>query len=77
MPAFIVVPLLTSLGWLWTCVLAVPIWLLWSVCGLGARYFGFLPPAWQSVSLLHAVGLLLLLAIGRSAFSPVKFELKA
>ena len=77
MPAFITVPLVASLGWLWTCVLAVPIWLLWTVCGLGARFFGFLPAQWQSVSLPNMVALLLLFAITRTALSAIKFDLKA
>ena len=37
-------------------VVAVPIWLLWTIGGLGARYFGFLPTAWQSLPLSHLIG---------------------
>jgi len=77
MPAFLAVPLLTGLAWLWTCVFAVPVWLLWTDCGLGTRYFTFLPVTWQSVPLMHVVGLFLLIAIMRTAMSPMKFTVKA
>ena len=70
-------PLLILIDWLWTCLLAIPVWLLWTVCGLGARYFGFLPQAWLSMPLLHMLGLFLLLAIGRTAAPRAKAELKA
>ena len=76
MPSFIGLPLLASLGWLWTTFLAVPIWLLWSVCGLDTRLFGFLPAVWRSLSLLDTVALMLTFAIVRTALSPMKFELK-
>jgi len=77
MPAVFMVPLVASLGWLWTCVLAVPIWLLWTVCGLGTRFFSFLSVQWQSVSLPNTIALLLLFAIARTALSAIKFDLKA
>lgn len=76
MSSVITVPLLVAYSWAWTCILSIPAWLLWTVCGLGSHYFTFLPPAWQSLSLPHAVALFLLFAIARSALAPLSFELK-
>jgi hypothetical protein len=76
-PALTTIPLLVAFCWFWTCVLAVPAWLLWTFCGLGARYFSFLPPAWQFMPLHHWIGLALLLAILRTALTPPTFQLKA
>lgn len=69
-------PLFIVVSWLWTALLAIPLWLLWTVCGLGSRYFAFLPSIWQSVSLPQMAGLLLLLAIARTIASPLKFDLR-
>jgi len=77
MPAIYAIPLVIVANWLLTVVMAIPCWLLWTVCGVGGRYFDFLPAAWRSVPLVHMAGLFLLFAIGRSAVSPVKFEIKA
>jgi len=68
---------LQILSWLWTCLLAVPVWLLWTVCGLGRRYFGFLPEGWQSISLSSLIGLFLTAVLLRSAFHGMKWEIKA
>lgn len=68
--------MLSTATWLWICILAIPVWLLWTACGLGARYFSFLPAAWQSAPLPHLLGLFLLFGITRTALSPLKFELQ-
>jgi len=71
--AFIII---NGLSWLWTLFLALPAWLLWSHCGLGVRYFGFLPTAWQSPSMLDMVALFLLVTIGRSVLWPTRVSLQ-
>lgn len=76
MPVLASLPIFIVISWLWTALLAVPVWLLWTVCGLGAHFFAFLPLAWQSVSLSQMAGLFLLLAIGRTVVSPLKLDLR-
>lgn len=76
-PAYLALPLLVLLNWLITAALALPAWLLWTVCGLGARYFAFLPTAWQTITLPHLAGLFVLVAVVRAALTPLMAELKA
>lgn len=76
-PAYLALPLLALLNWLITGALALPAWLLWTVCGLGARYFGFLPQAWQGITLPHLAGLFVLAAIVRTVLAPFTAELRA
>lgn len=59
-----------------TLVLAVPIWLLWTACGLSG-YFLFLPSAWLSLPFLHVVGLLLLVTLLKYGCQGVKMTVKA
>lgn len=63
------------LGWLLDLLLsislAVPFWFCWTVCGLGWRYFGWLPPQFHAIPFWHAVGLFIILGILKG-FSPVR-----
>lgn len=60
-----------------TVILAIPAWLLWTVMGIGARYFPILPTVWQAPTVTDVVGLFLLLLIGRSAVSQIHISVKA
>lgn len=33
-------------------------WLVWTVCGIGAKFFYFLPEVWQKPTLLNVIGLM-------------------
>lgn len=70
------VPLFVALSWGLTSLMAIPTWLLWTVCGLGSRYFDFLPVAWQSISLMNLLGLFWLFAVLRSTLKGAEFSLK-
>jgi hypothetical protein len=56
--------------------MALPIWLLWTVAGFGARYFPFLPEAWRTLPLLHVIGWLLLLSWLNAVWHGVKVTFK-
>lgn len=60
-------------GWLldlfFKICLAVPMWFIWTVCGIGAKYFGFLPPVWHAVPFWNFVGIFMVLGILK-CFSP-------
>lgn len=56
-------------------VVALPIWLLWTVGGL-SHYFVFLPSAWQSVPFLHIVGVLWLFTLLKGVFQGVTLTAK-
>lgn len=61
-------------GWLISVVanasLAVPFWLCWTVCGIGATYFGFLPPVWQAIPFWNCVGLFICASVAKAVFVP-------
>jgi hypothetical protein len=59
-----------------TTVLALLSWGLWSACGL-ARYFPFLPVAWQTIPPLHMVGIFLLAKLVQSAWTGISIEARA
>jgi len=33
-------------------------WLVWTVCGIGVKFFFFLPEVWQKPKLLNVIGLM-------------------
>ena len=43
--------------------LAVPFWLIWTVCGIGEKYFGFLPPVYLYPSFWNCVGVFIVVPI--------------
>ena len=50
--------------------LAVPLWFLWTKCGLGSEYFGFLPPRYLDIEFWNIVGLLMLISILKAVLLP-------
>lgn len=51
-------------------LLACAFWLCWTVFGIGAIYFNFLPPVWQSIPFWNCVGLFFSVSIIKSVFVP-------
>lgn len=62
------------IGWLIGFILyssiSVPFWYCWTVCGLGTKYFGFLPVQYQSVPFWDCVGLVFIIAILKAVIVP-------
>ena len=63
-----------GIGWALDFVLkvslAIPFWLIWTVFGLGEKYFGFLPPVYQTPSFWNCVGLFIAVPILYLIFVP-------
>jgi len=57
-------------GWLMSTAFlgsaSVPFWYVWTHCGLGVRYFYFLPEVFQSIPFWHVVGLFIIIWTLRS-----------
>lgn len=62
------------LGWLLSFIgnvsLAIPFWICWTACGIGATYFPFLPPVWQVIPFWNVVGLFVSVSIIKTVFVP-------
>lgn len=62
------------LGWLISAgisvSLSIPFWICWTVCGLGAKYFYWLPETYRVIPFWHAVGLFIVISILKSALTP-------
>lgn len=71
-PIWLSVLVSVVLGLLWTGLAAVPVWVLWSACGLGQRYFSSLPAVWLHPSIPDVIGLFWLVASVRTAVSPIR-----
>jgi hypothetical protein len=65
---------LPFVGWFLSLVfnvsLAVPFWFCWTVCGVGAKYFYWLPNVYQSIGFWPAVGLFMVLGILKGVLVP-------
>jgi hypothetical protein len=61
-------------GWLidilFKMCLAVPFWFMWTVCGLGEKYFYFLPPVYHAPGFWNCVGLFVAVPILYLVFVP-------
>lgn len=62
------------LGWIVSvCVgisVSVPFWFLWTVCGLGNKYFGFLPSIYLHIPFWNCVGLFVIISIIKAMIMP-------
>lgn len=62
------------LGWgmslFFSTSLAIPFWFIWTVCGVGATYFYFLPPVWQTPGFWACVGIFIVTSIIKGVFLP-------
>ncbi len=50
--------------------LALPFWLIWSVMGIGAKFFPFLPPVYLAPGFWETVGVFIVIPIVYSIFIP-------
>ena len=61
-------------GWLLSLFvsisLAIPFWIAWTVFGIGATYFYFLPPVWQTPGFWACVGIFVSMSIIKAVFVP-------
>lgn len=62
------------IGWLLDFVLkvslALPFWLIWSVMGIGKKFFWFLPPVYLHPGFWETVGVFVVVPIAYSIFIP-------
>ena len=50
--------------------LSVPFWIAWTCCGIGAKYFYWLPPVYQSIPFWNCVGLFVCISIIKGTLIP-------
>lgn len=62
------------IGWLMSFVfsvsLSVPFWICWTKCGIGHKYFYWLPEIYQSINFWPCVGLFIVISILKSTLVP-------
>lgn len=60
---------LPFIGWFLSFVanvsMSVPFWICWTVCGIGAKYFYFVPEVYRAIPFWNCVGLFIVLSILR------------
>jgi len=49
---------------------SVPFWIAWSVCGIGRKYFYFLPEVYQAPGFWACVGLFTVIGIIKRVLTP-------
>ena len=62
------------IGWLLSLLfsisLAIPFWFCWTACGLGQKYFYWLPPVYQHIGFWSCVGLFMIISILKAILVP-------
>ena len=62
------------LGWLLDFIfkasLSLPFWLIWSVCGIGKKFFPFLPEVYLNAGFWETVGVFIVIPNASSIFVP-------
>lgn len=62
------------IGWflslMFTISLSLPFWIFWTLCGIGQRYFYFVPPVYLQIGFWQCVGLFTVISILKSALVP-------
>ena len=62
------------LGWILSVVISMsmslPFWFFWTVCGIGKKYFYFIPVLYQSISFWNCVALFICISILKSILIP-------
>lgn len=60
---------LPIIGWTLSFIgnvsLAVPFWICWTACGLGEKFFGFMPQVYLRPSFWNCVGLFMIISVLR------------
>ena len=63
---------LPIIGWLISLVanisLSIPFWICWTACGVGQKYFYFLPDVYRSIPFWDCVGIFIVLSVLRGLF---------
>ena len=61
-------------GWLISFIFcastAFPFWIVWTVCGIGSKYFYFLPAVYHGIGFWESVGLFTVIGILKRVFTP-------
>ncbi len=50
--------------------MAIPFWIVWTVCGVGERFFYFLPKVYLSIGFWNCVGLFIAIGILKCVLVP-------
>jgi hypothetical protein len=50
--------------------LAIPFWIVWTVCGIGETYFYWLPKVYQAPGFWASVGLFMVISILKAVLVP-------
>ena len=62
------------LGWIlsliFTASLSLPFWLIWTVYGIGQKYFYWIPETYQSIPFQECIGLFMVISILKSVLIP-------
>ena len=62
------------IGWALSLVLntsmAVPFWIIWTVCGIGEKYFYFVPEKFLAIPFWDCVGIFVVIEILKSVLTP-------
>ena len=62
------------IGWalslLFNAAMAVPFWIIWTACGIGEKYFYFVPEQFQAIPFWNCVGLFMVVGILKSVLTP-------
>ena len=62
------------IGWIlsliFTVSTSVPFWIAWTVCGIGDKYFYWLPEVYRVIPFWNCVGLFLCIGILKSVLTP-------
>jgi hypothetical protein len=65
---------LPLIGWLFSFLgnvsLALPFWIVWTICGTGEKYFYFLPEVYRSIDFWPCVGLFMAINILKPLLTP-------
>jgi hypothetical protein len=66
------------IGWMFTAIaavgLAVPFWFFWTVCGIGATYFYFVPEVFRVIPFWDCFGLFIVILIVKGTLVPKLFS---
>jgi len=65
---------LPIIGWILSVTasvsLSIPFWFCWTHCGLGEKYFYFLPELYQRIPFWNCVGLFIVISIIKGTLIP-------
>lgn len=66
------------IGWalslFFTASTSVPFWFIWTVCGIGRKFFYWLPTVYQSLGFWETVGLFMAVGILKGLLTPTLAE---